>query len=210
MRFFLCVPCLAAGLLAAGFPDPPAVPDSASVPTKAVAVLAGGCFWGMQGVFEHVKGVTDTTVGYAGGTKQTAEYETVSTGRTGHAESLRITYDPSRISYGQLLKIYFSVAHDPTTLNRQHYDVGTQYRSSIFYVDQEQKRIAEQYIKELDDAHVFRDPIVTQVVPLNGFYPAEAYHQHFLDRNPMHPYIVKMDLPLIQALKKNFPDLYMR
>lgn len=204
-----CISTCAVGLYGASFPNPPGETGAAE-PTRQVAVLAGGCFWGMQGVFEHVKGVTNTTVGYAGGEKKTANYETVSTGKTGHAESIRITYDPSQISYGQLLKIYFSVAHDPTTLNRQHYDEGTQYRSAVFYTSEDQKQTAEEYIKQLDAAHVFKHPIVTQVVPLNGFYAAESYHQHYLDRNPTQPYIVNMDLPLIAALKKNFPELYVR
>ena len=213
VRLLFCLSAFAVASLAASFPDPPAHPVSIVSGTdgaRETAVLAGGCFWGMQGVFEHVKGVTDTVVGYAGGAKNTAEYETVSTGKTGHAESIKIIFDPTKISYGQLLKIYFSVAHDPTTLNRQHYDVGTQYRSSIFYASQEQKEIAEDYIHQLDGAHVFKDPIVTQVVPLKGFYPAEAYHQHYLDHNPTQPYIVNMDLPLIAALKKNFPELYVK
>lgn len=198
----------AAGLMAASFPDPPSSEPAAAAPKKAVAVLAGGCFWGMEGVFEHVKGVTDTQVGYSGGAKNTAHYEMVSGGNTGHAESLKVTYDPSKVSYGQLLKIYFSVAHDPTTLNRQHYDVGTQYRSSIFYADEEQKKIAEEYIRQLNAAHVFKSPIVTKVVPLEAFYAAEEHHQHFLDQNPTQPYIVAMDLPLIEALKRQYPEMY--
>lgn len=214
MRLLICLPILAAGALAANFPDPPsAAPASAMTANEGpreTAVLAGGCFWGMQGVFEHVKGVTDTVVGFAGGVKNTAHYETVSTGTTGHAESVKITFDPTKITYGQLLKIYFSVAHDPTTLNRQHNDEGTQYRSSIFYASDEQKQIAEAYIKELNDAHVFRHPIVTTVVPLKGFYAAEGYHQHYLDHNPTQPYIVYMDLPLIEALKRTYPSLYVR
>ena len=206
LRLLFGVFAVAAASFAANFPDPPAA--ASAEPAQQVAVLAGGCFWGMQGVFEHVKGVTDTVVGYAGGSKNTARYETVSTGTTGHAESIKITFDPAKISYGQLLKIYFSVAHDPTTLNRQHYDVGTQYRSSIFYANDEQKRIAEDYIKQLNDAHVYKHPIVTKVEPLKGFYAAEEHHQHFLDRNPNHPYIVNMDLPLIEALKTTYPDYY--
>jgi peptide-methionine (S)-S-oxide reductase len=198
----------ALGLAAASFPDPPAEQPAASGAKKATAVLAGGCFWGMEGVFEHVKGVTNTTVGYSGGAKNTAEYEKVSSGETGHAESIQITYDPSVITYGQILKIYFSVAHDPTTLNRQHNDVGTQYRSEIFYGDDNQKTIAENYIKELNDAKVFHSPVVTKVEPLKGFYAAEAHHQHYLDHNPTDGYIVAMDLPLIDHLKKNYPDMY--
>jgi len=209
LSLIVCISACAVGMYGASFPNPPGE-AAAGEPARQVAVLAGGCFWGMQGVFEHVRGVTGTTVGYAGGEKKTANYETVSTGKTGHAESIQITYDPSQISYGQLLKIYFSVAHDPTTLNRQHYDVGTQYRSSIFYTSEDQKRTAEEYIRQLDAAHVFKHPIVTQVVPLSGFYAAESYHQHYLDRNPTQPYIVNMDLPLIAALKHNFPELYVR
>jgi peptide-methionine (S)-S-oxide reductase len=208
-RLLFCVSAFATGLFAASFPAPPAIQtDAAAGPGPQVVVLAGGCFWGMQGVFEHVRGVTDTTAGYAGGEKSTARYETVSTGRTGHAESVKITWDPSKISFGQLLQIYFSVAHDPTTLNRQHYDVGTQYRSSIFYTSEDQKRIAEDYIRTLDASHVFKHPVVTQIAPLKGFYAAERYHQHYLDHNPTQPYIVNMDLPLIGALKKNLPELY--
>ncbi len=202
---------IAAGALslsATPFPNPPAEDLAPAGAKKATIVLAGGCFWGMQGVFEHVKGVTDTVVGYSGGEKRTAEYETVSTGKTGHAESVQITYDPSVVTFGQLLKIYFAVAHDPTTLNRQHYDVGTQYRSEIFYVTDAQKQIAETYIKQLNDAKQFHEPIVTKVEAMKGFYAAEAHHQHYLDQNPTDGYIVAMDLPLIANLKKNYPDMY--
>jgi peptide-methionine (S)-S-oxide reductase len=209
-RAALIFPLAAAGVLAAAFPDPPSISANAPQQTRAVAVLAGGCFWGMQGVFEHVKGVTDTEVGYAGGAKDTARYERVERGDTGHAESIRITFDPSKISYGQLLKIYFSVAHDPTTLNRQHNDVGPQYRSSIFYTDESQKEIAEAYIKDLNEKNVFGRPVVTSVTPLKGFYRAEEYHQHYLDNNPTQPYIVAMDLPLIEHLKKEYPEWYKR
>lgn len=211
-RLALGAQILAVTLTAAAFPDPPKVSTSVSEASskKSVAVLAGGCFWGMQGVFEHVKGVIDTEVGYSGGAKATANYERIERGDTNHAESIRITYDPSKISYGQLLKIYFSVAHDPTTLNRQHNDRGTQYRSSIFYIGDEQKAIAEAYIKELNDMRVFGDPVVTQVVPLSAFYRAEEYHQHYLDLNPTQPYIVAMDLPLIEHLKQQYPDWYKR
>jgi peptide-methionine (S)-S-oxide reductase len=211
VRVAIALPVLAVGLLAAAFPEPPSVATTApAAPAskKNTAVLAGGCFWGMQGIFEHVKGVVDTEVGYSGGVAKTAHYERVSEGDTGHAESIRITYDPARITYGQLLKIYFSVAHDPTTLNRQHNDVGTQYRSSIFYADDEQKRIAEDYIKELNAAHVFPSAIVTKVVPLEGFYRAEEYHQHFLDLNPTQPYIAGVDIPLLDNFKHTYPDLY--
>jgi len=210
-RVAMATPLLAAGLMAAAFPDPSsaATPATAApAANKATAVLAGGCFWGMQGIFEHVKGVIDTEAGYSGGSAKTAHYERIEQGDTGHAESLKITYDPARISYGQLLKIYFSVAHDPTTLNRQHNDVGTQYRSSIFYVDEDQKKIAEAYIKELNDAHVFPSPIVTKVVPLEAFYRAEEYHQHFLDLNPTQPYIAGVDIPLLERFKHAYPELY--
>jgi peptide-methionine (S)-S-oxide reductase len=172
------------------------------------AVLAGGCFWGMQGVFEHVKGVHQVISGFSGGKKSTAEYEKVSTGTTGHAESVKITFDPKRISYGELLRVYFSVAHDPTELNRQGPDEGTQYRSAIFYADEMQQKIALAYIAQLDKAHSFPQRIVTRVDPLTGFYPAEKYHQDYLVNNPHQPYIVINDLPKIEHLKQMFPDLY--
>ncbi len=182
--------------------------DAAPVAGKqtATAVLAGGCFWGVEAVFERLKGVSNVVSGFAGGSKTTAHYEIVSTGMTGHAESVEITYDPSQISYGKLLQVFFSVAHDPTTLNRQGPDRGTQYRSAIFYANDEQKRVAEAYIRQLNDAKVFSHPIVTQVVPLSGFYAAEAYHQHFIDHNPDYPYVVYNDLPKLKALEKQFPD----
>jgi len=174
-------------------------------------VLAGGCFWGMQGVFEHVKGVTNTVVGYAGGKKDTAHYEMVAQRNTGHAESIRITWDPSKLTYRDLLKIYFTAAHDPTTLNRQHHDEGPEYRSAIFYSNDEQKTGAEAYIRELNAARVYRDPIVTQVVPLNGaFYPAEPDHQHFLDRNPDQGYIANVDIPLLNGFREKYPQFYTR
>jgi peptide-methionine (S)-S-oxide reductase len=172
------------------------------------AVLAGGCFWGMQGVFEHVRGVRGVLSGYAGGDKATAEYETVSTGRTGHAESVQISFDPQQISFGEILRIYFSVAHDPTELNRQGGDVGTQYRSSIFFEDDAQRVIAQAYIAQLDGAKVFKRKIATRLDPLKGFYPAENYHQDFLIKNPTNPYIVYVDLPKIGDLKKLFPNYY--
>ena len=172
------------------------------------AVLAGGCFWGMQGVFEHVKGVTETTVGFAGGAKNTAHYERVSEGDTGHAESVRITYDPTKISYGQLLKIYFSVAHDPTEINRQGPDEGSQYRSEIFASTPEQEATARAYIAQLDGTHVFAAPIATKVEALKGFFPAEDYHQDYLVRNPRSSYIQINDLPKIAALKRVWPDMY--
>lgn len=201
---------MAKGSSAANFPDPIAKMPAASDQGKQTAVLAGGCFWGVQGVFERVKGVTNVVAGYAGGDKSTAQYEIVSTGRTGHAESVKITYDPSKVTFGQLLKIYFSVVQDPTELNRQGPDTGTQYRSAIFYMNDDQKRVAEAYIQQLDNAKIFRRKIVTQVVPYTGFYPAEAYHQHFLDNNPTYPYIVYNDMPKIAALKKDYPQLCKR
>jgi len=173
-----------------------------------VTVLAGGCFWGVQGVFQHVVGVTSAVSGYAGGDRATAEYETVSTGSTGHAESVKITFDPNKISYGQILQIYFSVAHDPTQLNRQGPDYGPQYRSAIFPASDEQARIAKAYIAQLNQVHVFNAPIVTRIEPGRSFYPAEDYHQDFLTRNAGYPYIVINDLPKIEALKKLFSDRY--
>ncbi len=206
------VALLAAGGLtlaaAASFPDPPKV--SAPAEGTASVVLAGGCYWGMQGVFEHMKGVTNTVVGFSGGKKDTAVYERVEDGDTGHAESIKITYDPSKTSLGEIYKVYFSAAHDPTTLNRQHYDVGTQYRSAIFYANDEQKKLAEQYIRDLNNAKVFRDPIVTQVVPLTGFYPAKGDHQHYLDKYPNQPYIAGVDIPLLNNFKQKYPELYMK
>lgn len=174
------------------------------------AVFAGGCFWGVEGVFEHVKGVKSAVAGYAGGAKETAHYEIVSTGRTGHAESVKVTYDPAKITYGQLLKVYFSVVHDPTELNRQGPDEGTQYRSAIFYANDDQKRTAEAYIAQLESAHVYKHRIVTQVAPLNAFYAAEAHHQHFMENNPNYPYIVYNDAPKLAALKKQLPELCQR
>jgi peptide-methionine (S)-S-oxide reductase len=188
------------------FPDPVVDPKPAS-PGMQTAVLAGGCFWGVEAVFERLNGVSNVVSGYAGGSKATAHYEVVSTGTTGHAESVQITYDPAQISYGTLLKVFFSVAHDPTELNRQGPDEGTQYRSSIFYATPEQKTVADDYIAQLDAAKIFRHRIVTTVVPLQGFYPAEAYHQHFLDHNRTYPYIVYNDLPKLDDLKKEFPEL---
>jgi peptide-methionine (S)-S-oxide reductase len=189
-------------------PDPASDTPLAKTPGKATTVVAGGCFWGIQAVFQHVKGVTDATSGYSGGASSTAEYEVVSTGSTGHAESVKITYDPSKVSYGQLLKVFFSVAHDPTQLNRQGPDRGTQYRSVIFYANDEQKRVAEAYIAQLNQAKVYSNPIVTQVVPLKAFYPAEAYHQNYATRHPDQPYIAINDLPKVANLQKHFPNLY--
>jgi peptide-methionine (S)-S-oxide reductase len=172
------------------------------------AVLAGGCFWGVQGVFEHVRGVQKVVAGYAGGAESTAQYETVSSGSTGHAESVKITFDPAQVSYGQLLQIAFSAVYDPTLLNRQGPDVGTQYRSAIFYSDESQKHIAEAYSAQLDQLHVFPKPIVTRVDPLKGFYPAENYHQDYLVHNPTAPYIAINDLPKVENFRRTFPELY--
>ena len=185
------------------FPDPAI--DIKAGSGKQSVVLAGGCFWCTEAVFEIIEGVEDVLSGYSGGTKETAKYDIVSTGRTGHAEAILINYDPSKISYGQLLKIFFSVAHDPTSLNRQGADTGPQYRSAIFYADDEQKRVAETYIKQINDAHVLRKPIVTQVVPLDKFYTAEAYHQNYAVRNRSNPYIVNVSDPKVEKLKKMFP-----
>jgi peptide-methionine (S)-S-oxide reductase len=175
---------------------------------QQVAVLAGGCFWGVDAVFKHVKGVASVVSGYSGGTADTAQYAIVSSGGTGHAESVKITYDPSQIGYSDLLRIFFSVATDPTQLNRQGPDTGTQYRSVIFYANEDQKRVALAYIDQLDKARAFRKPIVTQVVPLKAFYPAERHHQNFLERHPRDPYIVFNDLPKLRELRKQFPDVY--
>jgi peptide-methionine (S)-S-oxide reductase len=180
----------------------------ASTPGKETAVVAGGCFWGIQAVFQHVKGVISATSGYSGGTLKNPDYETVSSGSTGHAESVQIVYDPSKVTYGELLRIFFSVAHDPTELNRQGPDEGTQSRSIIFYGNDEQKRIADAYIAQLDQAKVYGHKIVTQVVPLKAFYPAEAYHQNYFTLHPNAPYIVYNDAPKVANLRKEFPDLY--
>jgi peptide-methionine (S)-S-oxide reductase len=189
---------------------PPPVLDEPANPqtTSEVAILAGGCFWGVQGVFQHVEGVTSAVSGYAGGAADTAHYEMVSTNTTGHAESVRVTFDPRRVSYGRILQIYFSVAHDPTELNRQGPDVGTQYRLAIFPTNSEQTQIAEAYIAQLSQEHVFNAPIITKIEPGRDFYPAEDYHQDFLTRNPRNPYIAINDLPKIEDLRRSFPDLY--
>jgi peptide-methionine (S)-S-oxide reductase len=180
----------------------------AKAPGKERAVFAGGCFWGVQSVFQRVKGVVATTAGYSGGTAKTATYKQVITETTGHAESVEVIYDPSQITYGQLLRIYFSVAHDPTELNRQGPDVGTSYRSAIFFSNEEQKRLAEKYIVQLDEQKVFRKRIVTEVTPLKAFYRAEDYHQDYAYYNPQNPYIQVCDLPKMAALKKQFPELF--
>jgi len=187
---------------------PPAIDNPKAPGAPQTAVLAGGCFWGVQGVFEHVKGVTKVVAGYAGGDKSTAQYETVSSGGTGHAESVQITFDPAQVSFGQLLQVAFSVVYDPTLLNRQGPDVGTQYRSEIFYADDTQKHIAEAYIAQLDKAHAFPKPIVTRVDPLKGFFPAEAYHQDYLYLNPTAPYIAYNDIPKVENFRRTFPELY--
>ena len=192
----------------AAVPSPVADEARATAAGKQTAVVAGGCFWGIQAVFQHVKGVVNATSGYSGGSAKTADYETVSGGRTGHAESVEIVYDPAQITYGELLRIFFSVAHDPTELNRQGPDTGTQYRSEIFFADESQQKTALAYIAQLDQAHVFGHPIVTRVDPLKGFFPAEGYHQDFLVRNPTYPYIVYNDLPKIANLQRQLPDIY--
>lgn len=205
-RYSLLALALTASTVFAAEVPPPAA-DIPAAGGRQQAVLAGGCFWGVEAVFEQLRGVTGVVSGYAGGAANTAHYEMVGTDRTGHAESVQITYDPSQISYGKLLQVFFSVAHDPTQLNRQGPDEGTQYRSAIFYQTEEQKRVAEAYIRQLNDAKAFRRPIVTRVVPLPAFYPAEAYHQNFIARNPGNPYVVYNDLPKLSQLKKRFPEL---
>jgi peptide-methionine (S)-S-oxide reductase len=205
---------LAACNLAGARSNPVAVPDPkldiplAATPGKAVAVFAGGCFWGVEAVFEHVRGVTDATSGYAGGSRLTARYPIVGSGRTGHAESVRVTYDPSKVSYGQLLKVFFSVAHDPTQVDRQSPDVGPQYRSELFTTGKAQRDVATAYIAQLDAAKVFDKRIATKVEPLDGFYPAEAYHQDYLRLHPDEPYIVYNDAPKLIHLQRMFPALY--
>ena len=191
-------------------PDPIVNTPVAKTKNMETAVLAGGCFWGVPAVFQHLKGVTQVTSGYSGGTANTAVYEKVSSGATGHAESVRISYDPSQITYGQLLKVFFAVAHNPTELNRQGPDTGPQYRSAIFYANDEQKHGAQAYIAQLQAAKAFARPIVTQVVPLQAFYPAEAYHQDYVAHHPNQPYIVINDLPKVASLQRQFPNLYIR
>jgi peptide-methionine (S)-S-oxide reductase len=201
-----CTPAIAAR--ATVIPAPAQDEALAAKSDQKMAVLAGGCFWGIEAVFEHVKGVVTATSGYAGGETASPTYELVGTGRTGHAESVQVIYDPSKVTYGQLLRVFFSVAHDPTELNRQGPDDGPQYRSAIFAANPEQEKIARAYIAQLDQAAVFRDPIVTKVSALDAFYPAEEYHQDYLKRHPYEPYIVINDAPKVAALKKTFPDLY--
>jgi len=206
MRILSLVGLLAALLRAAALPAPSTdLPDSRPV---ASIVVAGGCFWGIEGVYEHVKGVKQAISGYAGGNASTAQYEVVSTGRTGHAESVKVVYDPAQVSFGKLLQVFFSVAHDPTELNRQGPDEGTQYRSAIFYSTDDERRVAEAYIEQLTGAKVFKHKIVTQLTALQGFFPAEDYHQHYLEHHPNQPYIMFNDLPKIRNLKKQFPELY--
>jgi len=213
--------CAAAALAAAGLYSARSTAESthltpvaavdeqpASAPSKETIVLAGGCFWGVQGVFQHVKGVVNAVSGYAGGDKSAAEYETVSTGSTGHAESVRVTYDPSQITLGQILRVYFSVAHDPTELNHQGPDSGTQYRSAIFPQNAEQARIAKAYIAQINQARVYGAALVTKIEPGREFFPAEGYHQDYLTLHPNQPYIVYNDLPKVAALKATLPDLY--
>ena len=192
----------------AGFPKPSVDAPLASSKSEETAVLAGGCFWGIQAVFEHLKGVVSSTAGYSGGAAKTAHYEDVSTGSTGHAESVKVVFDPSEISYGQILMIFFSVGHNPTELNRQGPDSGTQYRSSIFYSNDQQEKIAEAYIAQLEAAKVYNRPIVTRVAPLKAFYTAENYHQDYLKHHTYEPYIMMNDLPKLTSLKKEYPDLY--
>jgi len=185
-----------------------ATPAASAAPVEQTAVFAGGCFWGVDAVFKHVKGVSDVVSGYAGGSAATARYDQVSGGDTGHAESVQIRFNPAQVSYQQLLQVFLSVAHDPTQLNRQGPDTGTQYRSAIFYTSAEQQAATRAYIAQLNTAHVFSRPIVTQVVPLEKFYPAEKYHQNYLALHPNQPYIVFNDLPKLQELRKQFPSLY--
>ena len=196
------------GSSAVSLPKPAVDQASTGASSRQTAVFAGGCFWGVQAVFQHVKGVIKATSGYSGGEAKTAEYELVSTGDTGHAESVQVTYDPSQVTYGELLQVFFSVAHDPTELNRQGPDEGTQYRSAIFYSNAEQKRIAEAYIAQLEQAHSFPQRIVTQVTPLKAFYAAEPYHQDYAANHPNQPYIMYNDAPKVAHLRQQFPGLY--
>ncbi len=202
------IACTAGNATGMAVPSPTVDAAKVAKSGEQTVVVAGGCFWGIQAVFQHVKGVTNATSGYSGGDARTAQYEIVSTGETGHAESVKITFDPSQVTLGELLRVFFSVAHDPTQLNRQGPDDGTQYRSVIFYGNEEQKRIADAYIAQLDKAKVFPRPIVTQVVPLKAFYPAEAYHQNYATLHPDQPYIVYNDAPKVAHLRQQFPELY--
>ncbi len=185
-----------------------AASNSGAAPVEQTAVFAGGCFWGVDAVFKHVKGVSEVVSGYSGGSAATAHYDQVSTGETGHAEAVRVRFNPAQVSYQQLLQVFFSVAHDPTQLNRQGPDTGSQYRSAIFYTSAGQQKIAQDYIRQLTTTHSFPDPIVTQVVPLQEFYPAEEHHQNYLAEHPYQPYIVFNDMPKLEQLRKQFPDLF--
>ena len=207
VHFVGIVGLIASFTLGAASLPAPSVDENRSQNKSETVVLAGGCFWGVQAVFSALKGVSSAISGYAGGSKANAHYEIVSTGTTGHAESVQVTFDPSQISFGQILKIYFSVAHDPTELNRQGPDEGTQYRSEIFYTSDEQKRIAEAYIQQLDAAKAFRRPIVTKVAQLQAFYAAEDYHQNYVARNPHQPYVAYNDLPKLTNLRAEFPEM---
>jgi peptide-methionine (S)-S-oxide reductase len=215
MRFALPLAAALAATIGCGVLGAARFPDAAfdpkpDKPGTQVAVLAGGCFWGVEAVFDRLAGVSEVVSGFAGGAKATAHYDVVSTGTTGHAVSVRVTYDPAKISYGLLIKLFFAIAHYPTELNRQGPDEGTQYRSAIFYATPDQQAVAEAYVRQLDTAKVFKRRIVTQVVPLEGFYPAETYHQHFLDQHPDYPYIVINDLPKLEHLQKEFPEMLRR
>ena len=203
----LAIACGNAGA-AVPLPDPEQRSPLAAASARDTAVFAGGCFWGIQAVFEHVKGVITSTSGYSGGDAATANYETVSTGATGHAESVQVIYDPSKVSYADLLKVFFSVAHNPTELDRQGPDWGSQYRSAIFYTSAAQEKEAKAYVAQLTKTHAFPKPIVTQIVPLKAFYAAEDYHQGYLDKHPTQPYIVYNDIPKVEALKAEYPQLY--
>lgn len=204
----LLVPLCGAAERAVVLPAPAVDIPATALKGPQTAVFAGGCFWGVEAVFRHVKGVSSAVSGYAGGGASTANYMTIGTGMTGHAEAVQVTYDPAKVSYGQLLKVFFSVAHDPTQLNRQGPDRGTQYRSAIFTENDEQKRVAKAYVAQLGAAKAYPGAIVTEIVPLPAFYPAEAYHQNYLALHPNEPYIVFNDLPKVANLKAQFPDLY--
>ncbi|MBW4595526.1 MAG: peptide-methionine (S)-S-oxide reductase MsrA [Brasilonema angustatum HA4187-MV1] len=215
LRYFICLSIISLASVVftrsasqAIFVNPATDISTSTAKGKQTAVLAGGCFWGMEAVFEHLKGVSDVISGYSGGSAATANYEFVSSGLTGHAESVKITYDPSQISYQQLLKIYFLVAHDPTQLNRQGPDSGKQYRSVIFFANDKQKRVALDIINQLNKTDIFHKQIVTQLLPLKGFYQAEDYHQNFIDHNPNYPYVVVNDLPKLAQLQSQYPNIY--
>jgi len=210
LTLLISLPFLATVAVCGAAPLPAPVADIPAAAAKApqTAVFAGGCFWGVEAVFRHVKGVSRAVSGYAGGAAKNPTYEQVSDGATGHAESVEVTYDPAQVSYGQLLKVFFQVAHDPTQLNRQGPDRGTQYRSAIFYVNDEQKRVAEAYVAQLTAAKAFHGTIVTQIAPLSTFWPAEGYHQNYLALHPTQPYIVYNDLPKLEALRAELPTLY--